>query len=251
MIYFKEVGSDGNPSKNIAFQFFDRELPDAIPFPNKVKLNKIEYPGGHKTNQIIGVYDGEVNWTGTFYGTYNIGGSYKIAKDRMDAVKQFMGRPIYVGFPVPGEAGTIGLYVIEEFTPKIRNYLSIDYIIKLVPHQRQEKIKPTEKEVVRVHPSTINILNSSKKITKLAGTSRRLSDALKHAARGASVAAATSSGGPPPIISTDQMTSIFGKNLIIGNPATIILIDPNTGVPYDPDQQASHFTESPNTPWMQ
>jgi hypothetical protein len=182
MIYFTEIlndsAGDQKNGETIAWQFFLKELPESITFPYQTKLAKIEYNGGFTTNQIIGIYNREIEWSGTFFGTYTdqTGKRYS-AKDRAEELKEFMGRPIRVGFGIPtqgdsyiagespvtntdlgktskGKEGIVGVYIIEEYDITIVNYSDVDYRIKLAPHTRQEKIKPTQLEVI---PIKLNI----------------------------------------------------------------------------------------------
>lgn len=172
MIWIREYGTkDDAPA---AFQFYEKELPEDISFGKKTLLNKIQYPGGHISNQIIGVYDNEVEWSGVFYGTYFENGTSITAKARADKLMTLMGRPVRVGFPVPGleNAGFKGVFIIEEFVPKIKNYLHVEYTIKLVPHQRQEKIKPEETTNVRLSPSPQNIGLKAQQVSDNAGKSK-------------------------------------------------------------------------------
>jgi hypothetical protein len=173
MIWFTEIATSNGPQK-IVFQFFLDEIPEEISFGKMSKLNKLEYHGGFKTNQIIGTYPKEVEWSGTFEGTKTMpGGKQVSAKIRYDALESLVGRPLRVGFPsagmaggpFPGEGefpdnltdadfigGIKGVYIIEELVPTVKNYWHIDYKIRLVPHQRQEKIRPTETRQVLVEP---------------------------------------------------------------------------------------------------
>jgi hypothetical protein len=182
MIYFTEIKNDktggGTVGEEIVWQFFLKELPESITFPHQTKLAKIEYNGGFITNQIIGIYNREIEWSGTFFGTYiDEKGSRYSAKVRSDNLKKFMGRPIRVGFEMPGQGdayvpgespmdntelgkisqgkgGDVGVYIIEEYDITIVNHSDVDYRIKLAPHIRQEKIKPTSLEVI---PIKLNI----------------------------------------------------------------------------------------------
>lgn len=177
MIWFTEL-----TNQEIVFQFVDRELPEEIAFPKKTKLHKIEFPGGHQTNQIIGVYRGDLEWSGIFYGMYtDKTGRLITAKQRADQLESLIGRPIRVGFPVGGhgpipglhkfadkdseyKGGYKGVYIIEEFIPRVKNYLHIEYTIKLAPHERQEKIKPSETSDVRVKVVSSNMEDGVNKL---------------------------------------------------------------------------------------
>lgn len=192
MIYFTEIDKDkkGDQStgETVAFQFYLKELPESVKFGHTTKINHIEYNGGFHTNQIMGVFPKEIEWEGCFYGTYQdeAGENYS-AKERSDKVRPFMGRPIRVGFAVPagndvyipGEGyetnnvigyddvlmnGIVGVYVIEEYECTIIDYSNVDYRIKLVPHQRQEKIKPSATATVAVKFNAENIKTSSNAI---------------------------------------------------------------------------------------
>lgn len=206
MIWFTEIGS-----KDVIFQLLDRELPEEIAFPVEAVLNKIKYPGGHQSNQTIGVYRGEIEWSGTFFGTYrNAAGQLESAKQRADALQNLVGRPLRIGFPVPGhekrgipglttnytltdeefKGGFKGVYIIESFVPKIKNYLNIDYTIRLVPHERQEKIKPTKTSDVRVKVVTTNLSAGIVGVAKGEGKKKPLTKAKEAADKNAAAAAA-------------------------------------------------------------
>jgi hypothetical protein len=178
MIYFTEIEKDktggGDVGEVILWQFYLKELPESITFPFQTKLAKIEYNGGFISNQIIGIYNREIEWSGSFFGTYtDQSGNRLSAKQRADELKEFMGRPIRVGFGIPtqgdeyvagetpvknwdigktskGKEGIVGVYIIEEYDITIVNYSDVDYRIKLAPHTRQEKIKPTELEALPI-----------------------------------------------------------------------------------------------------
>lgn len=156
---------------NIIFQFYERELPEFISIGKRTKVNHIEYPGGFQTNQIIGVYDKGVEWSGLFYGTYKIDGKLVTAKDRADEIKKLMGRPLRFGFPVPGMnskgdvpgrttvsskssddyiGGDTGVYIIEEFDPEVKDYFNVEYKIKLIPHQSIHQVKPEQTTSVKI-----------------------------------------------------------------------------------------------------
>lgn len=171
MIYFTEITkANGAGPENIAFQFFPKELPELIPLMYSTKINRIEYNGGFITNQIIGTFQEPIEWQGCFFGKYtDKNGEVISAKQRAEEIKKFMGRPIRVGFPPPNDdlslpkddsnlGGTRGVYIIEEYEISVKNYIDIDYRIKLVPHMRQEKIRPLESDViiVNVEPEKIN-----------------------------------------------------------------------------------------------
>lgn len=198
MIYFTEIskGSDGVKKEPIEFQFYLKELPESIKMPYETKVNHIEYNGGFITNQIIGVYQKEIEWEGCFYGTYETAdGKRYSAKERSDLIRGFMGRPIRVGFAVPngndtflpgedsvkGELGKnpnsdtpgrideklngfVGVFIVTEYDQEIVNYSDVNYRIKLVPHMRQEKIKPTETETAGVKLLTDNIDKAANRI---------------------------------------------------------------------------------------
>lgn len=195
MIYFTEISKDstGDQSKSelVAFQFYLKELPESIKTPWETKVNRIEYNGGFITNQIIGIYQKEIEWEGCFYGTYTKpDGTRYSAKERADEIKKFMGRPIRVGFAVPtgsdkfipGESptsnnligkdskdlkGEVGVFIITEYEPEIVNYSDVNYRIKIVPHMRQEKIKPTETtQKAAVKLATEEVTNASNNINK-------------------------------------------------------------------------------------
>lgn len=167
MIYFTEITqADGKGAEDIVFQFFPRELPEMIPIAYKTKLNHIEYNGGFHTNQIIGIYPEPVEWEGLFYGTYKIGGKNQSAKERAFQLKKLMGRPLRCVFAVPTDStkdlgdnigkpdskftGEKMVCVIEELNFEISDYADVKYRIKLMPHQRQEKIKPKDINIASV-----------------------------------------------------------------------------------------------------
>ncbi len=199
MIYFTEISRDitgqQDAAETIVFQFYMKELPESIKFPLITKVNHIEYNGGFHTNQIMGVFPKEIEWEGCFYGTYSSleKGVYS-AKERSDEIKQFMGRPIRVGFAVPngndsyipGESdesnsvigkttdklkanAIVGVYVIEEYDQEIINYSDVNYRIKLTPHQRQEKIKPADTVTVAIKYNIETVGKAAANIGKIAG----------------------------------------------------------------------------------
>jgi hypothetical protein len=177
MIWITEFDGD-----DIIFQFYRRELPEAVPMPKKTKVNHLEYNGGFQTNQIFGVFDQPVEWTGMFYGTYVEDGETITAKQRLDKLMACMGKPVRVGFPVetgdpaPGldlnpskkssdyHSGDKGTYIIEEVNPRIYSHLKVEYTIRLVPHQRQEKIKPGETTTIKIETNFNNAKDNTKKI---------------------------------------------------------------------------------------
>jgi hypothetical protein len=186
MIYFTEITkADGNGAENIAFQFFSKELPESIPLMYSTKINRIEYNGGFITNQIIGTFQQPIEWEGCFFGKYtDKGGQVISAKERAEEIKKFMGRPIRVGFPPPSDdlsqpkddanlGGTRGVYIIEEYDMNVRNYVDIDYRIKLVPHMRQEKIRPLESDVIIVNVEPEKISAAAGNANKAAGGSKK------------------------------------------------------------------------------
>ena len=50
------------------FVFNEHEYPESLPLNYTTKLNEIQYPESHKTNQIIGTYIDDIEWSGTFKG---------------------------------------------------------------------------------------------------------------------------------------------------------------------------------------
>jgi hypothetical protein len=163
-IWFTEF--DGT---EIIFQFYDKELPEAIPRPMSTKTNHIEYAGGHQTNQIIGVYRGNIEWQGQFFGSYIKDGKTITAADRVKEFQTLLGRPLRVGFharsqekdgSAPGRSnkdsnnysgGFEGTYIIKDFVPTQFNYFHVDFTILLQPHDRQEKIKPRATVSVKIN----------------------------------------------------------------------------------------------------
>lgn len=201
MIYFTKVTSaDGRGAEEVLFQFFPRELPENIPFGFKTKVNHIEYPGGFVTNQIIGIYQDSVEWEGTFYGTYLDEKQQKIsAKERAFKIKELMGMPIRCVFAVPdniesvipgfSEGSNVGkkdsgensanikngvsyVYIIEQYDIKVSSYTDVDYKIRLIPHQRQEKIKPKEVTVAAVKVEMGNAEIAGRRIAGSNGSSK-------------------------------------------------------------------------------
>lgn len=201
MIYFTEIKNDitgqGKDGEVILWQFYLKELPESITFPHQTKLAKIEYNGGFITNQIIGIYNRDIEWSGTFFGTYTDQAGHRYsAKERAFELKEFMGRPIRVGFGIPtqgdtfvagespvtnweigksdkGKEGIVGTYIIEEYDITIVNYSDVDYRIKLVPHTRQEKIKPTALEVIPIKLNIEAALNAGNAIRNAAPKSKK------------------------------------------------------------------------------
>jgi hypothetical protein len=220
MIYFTEIDKDKN---KILFQFFDRELPEGIAPGKETAMKKVKYPGGFQTNQIIGVYQKEIEFGGLFYGTYKVNGETLTAKDRADFIlgegrykgQGLMGRPLRVGFPVPGHSpkgnlpgetptlditdegygGFVGEYVIEDFTPVVKSYFEVEYSIRLVPHQRQEKIRPTETTSVKI---TVNVNNAKAAGTRLQTKAKATKHpSLKKAGKAGKAATTTAAKAEP------------------------------------------------------
>jgi len=197
MIYFTEITkANGTGEEQITFQFFPKELPEFIPHMYSTKINRIEYNGGFITNQIIGTFQQPIEWEGCFFGKYEIGGTVLTAKERAQQIKSFMGRPIRVGFSPPDDelqykvgqtdaklAGDKGIYIIEEYEMRVRNYVDIDYKIRLVPHMRQEKIKPMDSDVVIVKVNEEAVLSSGLKANSVAANSKNKT--LKNSAKAA------------------------------------------------------------------
>lgn len=189
MIYFTEITND--PRAKIEFQFYPKELPENISINRRTKLNKIEYNGGMVTNQIIGVYYEPIEWEGCFFGTYSQDGKVILAKDRAEQLKNLMGKPIRCVFAVPSDntddipgygkqiakedteasktVGHKGIYIMEALDITIHNYADVDYKITLVPHMRQEKIKPKEISVQAIKVIPENITNASDNIANSSG----------------------------------------------------------------------------------
>lgn len=235
MIYFTEIDKDKEGkqaiAETIAFQFYLKELPESIKFGHTTKINHIEYNGGFHTNQIMGVFPKEIEWEGCFYGTYqnDVGENYS-AKERSDKVRPFMGRPIRVGFAVPkgyednipGEDyeitnkigviddgkmnGIVGVYVIEEYECTIIDYSNVDYRIKLVPHQRQEKIKPSATATVAVKFNAENITSSAGAIR--AAVPHKAKKPLKGAAGASDKATAIAGAASPQSVKANKGGSI-------------------------------------------
>lgn len=220
---------------NIIFQFYERELPESISLGKKTKVNHIEYPGGFQTNQIIGVYDKPVEWTGLFYGTYRINGQVVTAKERAEAMKTLMGRPLRFGFPVPGMnkdnevpgrtevtttssdayiGGDTGVYIIEEFDPDVKDYFNVEYKIKLIPHQSVEKVKPEETTSIKV---TVNLNNVKVPVANI----KRVAGKSNHPAIRKSIPAASSGGkwekGMIPRDAPANTPTVTGTNDYHGN----------------------------------
>jgi hypothetical protein len=118
-----------------------------------------------------------------------------------------MGRPIRVGFPPPTDdlsrpkddsslSGDRGIYIIEEYEIRVRNYIDIDYKIKLVPHMRQEKIKPIESDVIVVSVEPEKINDAATNATKASAKSK--SPSIKKGAAAAGKSAGKISGPNAP-----------------------------------------------------
>ncbi len=196
MIYFTKITDPSNkkgPQEAIEFQFYPKELPENISINRRTKLNKIEYNGGMISNQIIGVYYEPIEWEGCFFGTYtddSISAKPITAKERADKLAQLLGMPIRCVFAVPSGnekeipgigdvsnndgknsepskvVGHKGIYIMESLDITIHNYADVDYKIVLVPHMRQEKIKPKEISVQAIKIIPENISNASNNIKK-------------------------------------------------------------------------------------
>jgi hypothetical protein len=196
MIYFTKITDPSNkkgPQEAIEFQFYPKELPENISINRRTKINKIEYNGGMISNQIIGVYYEPIEWEGCFFGTYmdnSISSKSITAKERADKLAQFLGMPIRCVFAVPSGnekeipgigdvsnndgknsepskvVGHRGVYIMESLDITIHNYADVDYKIVLVPHMRQEKIKPKEVSVQAIKIIPENISKASDSIKK-------------------------------------------------------------------------------------
>lgn len=191
MIYFSEItDASGKAAEKILFQFYPRELPESIPIGFKTKVNHIEYNGGFTTNQIIGIYEEPIEWEGCFYGTYAIDETKnETAKDRAFKLKNLLGKPLRCVFAVPTSStsksnpgfdskthdgkedsglrnGYAHVYIIEQLDLKVSNYTDVDYKIRLIPHQRQEKIKPKDVEIAAIKIDFESAQSASTRINK-------------------------------------------------------------------------------------
>jgi hypothetical protein len=192
MIYFTKI--TGSKPEKIEFQFYPKELPENISINRRTKLNKIEYNGGMVSNQIIGVYYEPIEWEGCFFGTYRTNPATQktiTAKERADELAKLLGMPIRCVFAVPSgnekeipgighvfyhdgkglEAsqsliGHKGIYIMESLDITVHNYADVDYKIVLVPHMRQQKIKPKEISVQAIKIIPENISKASDSIKK-------------------------------------------------------------------------------------
>jgi len=126
------------------FIFNEHEYPEKLPKNIEVKLNKIRYPDGHHTNQIIGRYPGEIEWSGKFFGTYLNGNDFISALERSDEIEKLLEKVIKVNYDIGGEIGKRYAVVIEQYKRDIINLNEVDYTILLVPHETQTRIKPTK-----------------------------------------------------------------------------------------------------------
>jgi hypothetical protein len=179
MIWFSEINGE-----DVIFYLIDREMPEHISFGKNTELNKIRYAGGHQTNQIIGTYNDDIEWSGVFYGTYNMNGKLVPAVVRSKEIEKLIGRPITVGFPSDGQwsgdqskkykvsevngGGEVGTYIIESFVRRVKNPLHIEYDIKLSFHERQKKIKPEETVNVQQKTDPQILHNTGKKAQTIA-----------------------------------------------------------------------------------
>lgn len=214
MIYFTEITqANGKGSEKIIFQFLPRELPEVIPFAYKTKLNHIEYNGGFHTNQIIGIYPEPVEWEGLFYGTYQFKqGQKQSAKERAFQLKQLMGRPLRCVFAVPNSntgsassnvgkedskfSGEAMVCIIEELSLEVSDYADVKYRIKLMPHQRQEKIKPKDINIasIAIEPDMAKAASAGRAARRAAGAKN--APAAK-AGQNTQNAATKANDGPP------------------------------------------------------
>jgi hypothetical protein len=216
MIYFTEITqASGKGTENIIFQFLPRELPEVIPFAYKTKLNHIEYNGGFHTNQIIGIYPEPVEWEGLFYGTYQFKeGQKQSAKERAFQLKQLMGRPLRCVFAIPTantkESNAAGkpddkftgeamVCVIEELSLEVSDYADVRYRIKLMPHQRQERIKPKDINIasIAVEPDMVKAASAGRAARRAAGAKQA---AAAKAGQNTQDTAKRASDGPPSLV---------------------------------------------------
>lgn len=132
------------------FEFFNHEYPESLPMDIKVKLNKIEYPDDHYTNQIIGSKPGEISFSGKFYGSYFNGSDLISAKERSDLIEKLIKKVVVINYAVGGQAGPQYPVVIEEYNRKLVNYHEVEYELKLIPHQPQTRTKPGKVSLVSI-----------------------------------------------------------------------------------------------------
>lgn len=131
-------------SKIDLFVFHEHEYPESLPWNKVTKLNKIKYPESHWTNQIIGTYLDEMEFNGTFFGSYFDGTDNKSAKERSDEIEKLLGKVVTIHYAIGGFAGYKATVIIEEYKRNIKNYYEVDYSLKLVPHEPQTRVVPTK-----------------------------------------------------------------------------------------------------------
>lgn len=141
-----------NLDNDMVFEFQEHEYPESLPLNLKTKLNEIEYPDDHYTNQIIGTKPGEIRFKGTFFGTYLVGGVVVSAKERSDELEKLMKTVVRIQYAVGGFAGNAQTVIIAEYNRDIRNYFDVDYELILKPHEPQTRVVPAKVSNVSISP---------------------------------------------------------------------------------------------------
>ena len=172
-----------NPPYDDLFVFQEHEYPESLPWNKEAKLNKIKYPDGHYTNQIIGVYLGDIEFGGTFYGTYRDGFDLISARERADKLEALMGKVVRIQYAVGGYAGKASTVIIENFETTMKNYFEVEYKLKLVPHEPQTRVKP-----LKLAPVSVNGLLDSVG-SRLVQTGQKAAKIATNTVKGAQTAA--------------------------------------------------------------
>ena len=175
--------TDANDDKQ-SFTFLTREYPEEIKFDKKATINHIEYAGGFQTNQLIGVYNQPLDWSGLFYGTYNGEKGTILANHKANTLHGFVGKVVNIEINEHKK-----MYLVESVELKVKNPTNVEYSIKLVPHQTMEKIKIDANSTMRVEFKPEDISNAAANAGKKGGklnskdAKKKVKDANKEIAK--------------------------------------------------------------------
>jgi hypothetical protein len=129
---------------NVIFTFLQHEYPETLPLGKETKLNKIDFPDGNYTNQILGTKPKNIEFSGKFYGSTLINGQLQTAYERSNGMADMMGKPIVIVYDVG--KGAIKAYkqtvVIEDYEPEYLNDYEVNYKVTLIPHKEFKQVEP-------------------------------------------------------------------------------------------------------------
>jgi hypothetical protein len=193
------------------FEFNKKEYPESLPWDIKVKLNKIEYPDDHYTNQIIGAKLGEINFSGKFYGGYFDGLGAVTAKERSDEIEKLIKKVVVINYAIGGFAGYKSTVVIEEYNRKIINYYEVEYELKLVPHEPQTRVKPDRVANVSIASDGDSLLNITQKASNALNKAQSKAQARSTTAKPPTSKPATSPSGKAYTVKLTTVTEAVAK----------------------------------------